>query len=60
MRFLFHPLFHAIGKIKPRLLNGLFWGLLALVIADAIFNFAYLSVNGRHYDIPLFDKIIIG
>ena len=60
MRFLFHPLFHAIGKIKPRLLNGLFWGLLALVIADAVFNFVYLSVNGRHYDIPLFDKIVMG
>ena len=60
MRFLFHPLFRAIGKIKPRLLDGLFWGLLALVIADTVFNFVYLSVNGRHYDIPFFDKIIIG
>lgn len=59
MQFLFHPLFHAIGKIKPKLLNGFFWGLLFLLIADAAFNFAYLSVSGRHYDIPLFDKIKI-
>jgi len=60
MRFLFHPIFQAVGKIKPKLLESLFWALLFLLIIDAVFNFAYLSVNGRHYDIPLFDKIVIG
>lgn len=60
MRFLFHPIFHAVGRLKPKFSEGLFWTLLFLLIIDAVFNFAYLSVYGRHYDIPLFDKIVIG
>ena len=57
MRFLFQPIHLAVGKIKPNILNGIFWTLLILLVADAAFNFIYLSLYGTHFKIPFFDEI---
>lgn len=59
MRFLFHPIYRSVCRINPKPMGVLFWTLLLLLAADVVFNFTYLSTTGRHYDIPLFDKIVL-
>lgn len=55
MRFLFEPLYRAIGKSKSGVLSILFWNLLVLLIADAVFNTVYVVQHGRHFDLPFFE-----
>lgn len=57
MRFLFRPIYLAVKKIKPSILNGIFWTLLIILVADLTFNFLYLSIYGTHFEIPFFKNI---
>ena len=57
MRFVFTPLFNAVKRIDEKTANILFIVLLVAIIADYAFNYIYLFVNGRHFDIPFFDKL---
>lgn len=57
MRFVFTPLFNAVKRIDEKTANILFIVLLVAIIADYAFNYIYLFINGKHFDIPFFDKL---